>query len=66
LPGAETYVQPDPQSGALVERTEEMLASWSASPGTFDEPHAAALPTSCYHRPKNRTLAPRAPGLTAV
>ena len=38
--GAETYVQFDAASGAIVTRTELMLVSWFASGGSFDSPRS--------------------------
>jgi hypothetical protein len=63
--GAETYVVLDPESGALADRSEEVLASWYTSGGGFDEPRTGAADVLAPQA-ENIWQVPLEPGPAAV
>lgn len=63
--GAETYVLPVPASRALLERSEEVLASWYASGGGFDAPRTGSVELTSPHA-ENTWNAPLQPGPASV
>jgi hypothetical protein len=59
--GAETYVVFDAESRLLVDRSEDLFASWYASAGAFDEYRTAPV-LAAETSAENRWIAPAQPG----